>query len=554
MRTKNRLGSENHGRTLIAGVPVNEVGPHNFVSSSRLDGQPIGNFHSATTEQIDAAVSTAYQAYLDVNVRSPMTADDHAKALLAIAAEFEADLANIRLAGEHECGYPAGRSDGETKRQLYQLRFHAEAVRRRKTVFPSISITPDGKTINLRRIRVAKGVAFCGPSTNFPWAIGEAGPDLIEPLSLGCSVVAKASSKHPLTAELMASAVYRGLEKAGHPLGRFSMIQSNQGGVGEQIFGTGLVAAGGYTGAGARGIALAQVAFQHGAMLHVEGDSTNPVFAQFEYFAQNSGAFADTWFGSLTMGNGQFCTKPGLAIVPAGNGFAAFETALRAKVESAPCGTLLNPGTDSGYADGIQKIEAITGKPWIQSKNEPSGLAKCRPAIYKITFGEFKAAGKKAQIEIFAAVGLVITVESINEMIELAGLLGSQLTACLHGTAEEKARPDAMQLRRILAYTKAGRFGDGIMPTGVILAPGQVHGGPFGATTFGEPSMALSTRFSRPICFDSTPDELLPAELQNENPLGIQREVFVVSGIFGETLYWETTALPISAILEMIKK
>jgi NADP-dependent aldehyde dehydrogenase len=56
----------------------------------------------------------------------------------------------------------------------------------------------------------------------------------------------------------------------------------------------------------------------------------------------------------------------------------------------------------------------------------------------------------------------------------------------------------------------------------------MVHGGPYPATTDSRSTsvgtMAI-TRFTRPVCYQDMPDALLPAELQDNNALGIWRKV-----------------------------
>ena len=54
----------------------------------------------------------------------------------------------------------------------------------------------------------------------------------------------------------------------------------------------------------------------------------------------------------------------------------------------------------------------------------------------------------------------------------------------------------------------------------------MVHGGPYPATTDGRSTSvgtAAILRFTRPVCYQNFPQELLPAELQDTNPLGIDR-------------------------------
>ncbi|HWC19647.1 MAG TPA: hypothetical protein VG498_21720, partial [Terriglobales bacterium] len=56
----------------------------------------------------------------------------------------------------------------------------------------------------------------------------------------------------------------------------------------------------------------------------------------------------------------------------------------------------------------------------------------------------------------------------------------------------------------------------------------MVHGGPYPSTSdarFTSVGTQSILRFARPVCFQSFPDAVLPAELQNGNPLGIWRTV-----------------------------
>jgi alpha-ketoglutaric semialdehyde dehydrogenase len=66
------------------------------------------------------------------------------------------------------------------------------------------------------------------------------------------------------------------------------------------------------------------------------------------------------------------------------------------------------------------------------------------------------------------------------------------------------------------------------VPTGVEVCLSMQHGGPFPATTdsrFTSVGADGIKRFARPICYQNWPDELLPDELKNKNPLKISRTI-----------------------------
>jgi NADP-dependent aldehyde dehydrogenase len=103
--------------------------------------------------------------------------------------------------------------------------------------------------------------------------------------------------------------------------------------------------------------------------------------------------------------------------------------------------------------------------------------------------------------------------------------LEGQLTATVHGTTSdlESAGPLLACLEQ-----KAGRIVINGFPTGVEVCPAMNHGGPYPATTdvrYTSVGTAAMLRFARPVCYQDMPDPLLPAALQNANPLGLLRLV-----------------------------
>jgi len=66
-------------------------------------------------------------------------------------------------------------------------------------------------------------------------------------------------------------------------------------------------------------------------------------------------------------------------------------------------------------------------------------------------------------------------------------------------------------------------------PTGVEVSHAMVHGGPYPSTSDGGRSTSVGTRalnrWTRLVCYQGFVDELLPAELQDANPLGLMRMV-----------------------------
>ena len=109
-------------------------------------------------------------------------------------------------------------------------------------------------------------------------------------------------------------------------------------------------------------------------------------------------------------------------------------------------------------------------------------------------------------------------------MLRPPSLVEGSLTATLlAGATEAKDQTDLIEL----LATKAGRLVLNGYPTGVEVSHAMVHGGPYPSTSDGGRSTSVGTRalgrWARPICYQGFTDELLPAELQNANPLGLSR-------------------------------
>jgi NADP-dependent aldehyde dehydrogenase len=120
---------------------------------------------------------------------------------------------------------------------------------------------------------------------------------------------------------------------------------------------------------------------------------------------------------------------------------------------------------------------------------------------------------------------LVIRCKDKNELLEVVRHLEGQLTATLMATDN-----DIFQNDELVEAVKniCGRFIVNGVPTGVEVCLSMHHGGPFPATTdsrFTSVGADGIKRFARPLAYQNWPDNLLPEELKNNNPLGIWRTV-----------------------------
>ena len=118
--------------------------------------------------------------------------------------------------------------------------------------------------------------------------------------------------------------------------------------------------------------------------------------------------------------------------------------------------------------------------------------------------------------EVFGPYSLIIQCKNGDELLAVAKALEGQLTATLMATIEDINQHEALvdAIKNI-----CGRLIYNGVPTGVEVCLSMQHGGPFPATT------DSIKRFARPIAFQNWPNELLPVELKDENPLKIWRTI-----------------------------
>jgi NADP-dependent aldehyde dehydrogenase len=251
--------------------------------------------------------------------------------------------------------------------------------------------------------------------------------------------------------------------------------------------------------------------------------SVNPVFITAGADAARAGELAAGLAESFQLGLGQFCTKPGIVFVPAGGRFAA---ELSARVSIPASGRLLTPGIEDAFRSAVDELDILPGVRRIAgAPSQPDGEATAVVfATDLATLTTTPALGE----ERFGPTTLVVEYDRLDDAIEVTSMLGGSLTATLHS---EQGEADQDLVGRLTA--SAGRVLFAGWPTGVAVTWAQNHGGPWPATTSTHTSVGTTAlrRFQRPVAFQSAPEEVLPAELRDENPLGIPRRV---DGILSE--------------------
>jgi NADP-dependent aldehyde dehydrogenase len=500
-----------NGKHLVAGQWLDGDGTF---ASSPAHG-PSHDFAVGTVALVDRAAQAAEEAFLTYGYSSR---SDRAAFLRAIADEIEARAADITEIGTQETGLPEGRLEGERGRTTGQLRLFADHIEKgdyldRRTD----AALPERKPLPRTEIRLIQRpigpVAVFGAS-NFPLAFSTAGGDTAAALAAGCPVVVKGHSAHPGTGEIVAQAIEAAIRKTGVHPGVFSLIQGGNRQVGEAVVQHPLIKAVGFTGSLAGGRALFNLCAARPEPIPFFGElgSVNPMFLLPEALKARAEALGQGWAGSLTMGAGQFCTNPGIAIVTEGEDGERFTAAAVEALGKVGPQPMLTDGIAKAYRDGQARFESRnTVKPLMTSQ---SSERNAMPNLFEISGEQFLADHALGE-EVFGPLGLVVRVRSIDEMETLARGFEGQLTVTIH--MDEGDLEAAKRLRPVLER-KAGRVLVNGFPTGVEVVDSMVHGGPYPASTnFGATSVGTMSirRFLRPVSYQNMPEGLLPEDFFN---------------------------------------
>ena len=499
-----------HGKHLIAG---NWTGGERTFTSAPAHG-PARAFAVGTPADVEAACAAAEAAFETYGWTSR---EERAVFLERIADEIEARGSKITVIGTQESGLPAGRLEGERGRTTGQLRLFAQTIRagdyldRRHD--PAL---PDRKPLprpDMKLVQRPVGPVAVFGASNFPLAFSTAGGDTAAALAAGCPVVVKGHSAHPGTGEIVAQAIDAAIKACGMPAGVFSLIQGGNRAVGEALVQHPAIRAVGFTGSLGGGRALFDLCAARPEPIPFFGElgSVNPVFLLPGALAERGAAIAEGWAASLTMGAGQFCTNPGIVVAMEGPDAEAFAAASRGALGKVQAQTMLTDGIAQAFRAGRDRIEAAAGVSELM--NGEADTRAAAPALFATTAGTWLGNPDLGE-EVFGPLGLIVTCADEGEMLAVARSLHGQLTCSLHMAESDTAL--AQKLVPILER-KAGRIlGDGF-PTGVEVADAMVHGGPYPASTnFGATSVGTMSirRFLRPVCYQSLPEALLPADLR----------------------------------------
>ncbi len=461
---------------------------------------------------IDSAVGAAVAAN---EVWAHASRDARANCLRALADALSDRREPLVALADRETSLGAARLNGELDRTQFQLRAFADLLDHgapwRMLDDAAVSGAPPAGRPRIVRVQRAIGPVAMFAASNFPFAFSVLGGDTVSALAAGCPVVVKAHPGHPQLSRAMFDLASEVLRRLQLPAGVLRLVEGGIE-VGQRLVRHPEIAAVAFTGSFRGGQSLWRETQARPRPIPFYGElgSVNPVVALPEALLQHADALAKLLASSITLGCGQFCTSPGLLLVPSDPRFDGFVSALAEALGGHKPHAMLTPAIRKGFDDGVQRwgehpAVALLLRPAPREAEAPT------PVLAQTTAAAVLA-DEHLREEVFGPAALVVRCSDLAETIETLKAVGGALTVTVWGA--EKEGDDALRVIEA-AEQIAGRVLFSGVPTGVAVCAAQHHGGPWPASTAPHTTsvgFAAIERFLRPVALQDPPAWLLGRE------------------------------------------
>ena len=512
-------------KNIIAGKVSGQGDSHMYATNPKTKEKLEGAFVEATDAEIDEAAEQAFMAW---RIFKNTSGADKAKLLRKIADNIENLGDTLVQRAMAESGLPEGRIKGERGRTCGQLRLFATLVEEGSWVRATIDTAqPDRKPmprVDIRKMYQSMGPVAIFGASNFPLAFSTAGGDTASALASGCPVIVKGHPSHLGTHALVSQAISDAVISCGLPAGIFSAIN---GGIpqGSKLVKHPRIKAVGFTGSLRGGNAIMKATYEREEPIPVyaEMGSINPIFLMPSKLASDHTVLANQLANSINMGVGQFCTNPGIVVIPPSDQQSEFLETYGKVFEELKAHTMLNEGIYNNYESTKEKlIDNEKVSPVCNISGDESWAAQ--PALAKTTAKDF-INNPNLHHEVFGPFSMAVICDTTAEVNEVAACIEGQLTATIMGSDEEiESHNDLVDTLK----EKVGRLVFNGVPTGVEVGHAMHHGGPYpsaSSSKYTSVGTDAILRFVRPICLQSAPQSILPDALKDGNPLNIWRMV-----------------------------
>lgn len=453
-----------------------------------------------TPAELNATVSASLAAF---HQWSAASGDTRATCIEAIADALDANAERLAGIADRETHLGMVRLVGEVARTTFQLRSFATEIRQKTLLGDVISDAVDGAPPagrpSLRRILVPLGPVAVFGAGNFPFAFADLGGDTASALGAGCTVVVKQHPGFPETSNEVMALSRAALESCGMNPDVLTLVKGFD--VGLALVAHPDIEAVGFTGSVSAGRALWDVAVGRPRPIPFYGElgSTNPVFITRAALDARGAQIAEEAAGSISLGRGQFCTKPSLLVVPSDEDFV---TQLATHLQGVAAGPLLSSPSTSRFSAQVGIVASRPGVTAVLEADVDEAADTVSAGLLRVSAKAFLADHEAIGTECFGPIAVVVTCDTEDEMDLVASVLEGGLVLSVHAEYPD----DTVRVRALydLGKRRFGRVVTNGWPTGVSVAPGQHHGGPYPASTLAaHTSVGLQAvmRFVRPVAF-----------------------------------------------------
>ncbi|MCR3721942.1 MULTISPECIES: aldehyde dehydrogenase family protein [Prauserella salsuginis group] len=480
-------------------------------------GKAVTSVQETTAEQFSDILRAASTAAPALAATRPA---DRQRWLHAIADAFEARREELAELADRETALGSDRLTNEIARTSGQLRLYGDVAAEGSYLGVTLD-EPTTDASGLVRVNRPIGPVAVFGASNFPFAFSVPGNDTAAAIAAGCPVVVKAHPAHVGLSMRQAEIVQAVLREQGAPEGAFGIVNGHQ--VGVDLVQASEIAAVAFTGSQDVGMRLWRLANERDVVIPVyaEMGTVNPVVVTGSAAKDITGV-ADGFVESFTLGHGQFCTKPGLLLAPAGS--RAAEEVAGALRRAAPEPVMLTRAIAESVVAGIERLK--DGGAHVVENLRPKTQGWTAPAaVLRADISALKR-GSRLLEECFGAVVLVCEYRSDEELTDvLDELQGALAASIMTGPEDDDAHVGGLVSR---LSRKVGRVACNQWPTGVGYTWAQQHGGPWPSTSVPSATSVGAyglDRFVRPVAFQSAHDTWLPPEARSDNPWQLPRRI-----------------------------
>lgn len=392
----------------------------------------------------------------------------------------------------------------EFGRVISQLRMFASLLEEGSWVEASID-TEDLQHKPLPQSDVRRMMQPIGPVAilsggNSPFAFFDVINNAISALAAGSAVVIKADTKFIQTLKVLFELFHEEMKVSGVPLATVQYITGSET-LAKDLVQHPLITGIAYTGTVEGSRVLTHYAMKRSRPIPVFADmsSLNPVVIYPEYLQMRPAEIARKLSYSVMLDAGQHSTNPRLILVLEGYGLSDF----------------INELEESIYQLEITATRTETGKAFAGS----TSTTIMKTTGY--TYLQKNISNKK----IPGTYALLIICRGSEELKTVLKSIDDQLTTTIMATEQDMARNrDIVQLQQLIA----GRIIVNEMPAEERICYSMIHGGAYPSASdprYTSSGILAIKRWVRPVCYQNFPQQFLPDELKNDNPLHIARVV-----------------------------